>query len=72
MEPGLVERLQGFDLLAQEIQELGLLLQRVSDDTCADCSVPEDILSHVRLSYLKAMILGNPQLAAAHGEAEIW
>jgi hypothetical protein len=72
IDPGLIERLQGFDLLAQEIQELGRLIQRVSEDAGARGSLPEDILSRIKLSHLKRIFLGNSSNPVALSEPEIW
>lgn len=72
INPALIERLQGFDLLAQEIQELGHLIQVVSEDAGAKGRLPKDILSRIRLSHLKKIFLGSSSNSVALSEPEIW
>lgn len=72
INPDLIERLQGFDLLAQEIQELGHLIHLVSEDGGAKARLPEDILSRIKLSHLKKIFLGTSLNSVALSEPEIW
>jgi len=72
INPGLIERLQGFDLLAQEIKELGHLIHLVSEDGGAERRLPGDILSRIKLSHLKKIFLGSSSNSIALSEPEIW
>lgn len=64
-------RLQGLDLLSQQLVELGRLLDRLASDGIDGRAAP-DALDGVCLSDLKQRLAGVTVDAVAPAEAEVW